>query len=358
VANREDSFDVGLSQELSEELVQSIEAIGEPLDAEVKVERLAAEDAETRVADGDVDLAVLSDRLLVREPVNPDSTGGTAQFVRLVEGVVRLQLSLAAEGLDPRASARALFAPPLPIDALEPDEATDAERSGATFAAIASFFLIQWFSNSAGHSVAEEKESRLVEVLLLGTPPRSILGGKLLGIGAVGLVQVTVIVLVTLVSQAVMSGSSPMSDIAADGLFLAAGWFALGYLLFGSIMTAVGSLVTRRQEFGGAGVPVQMVLITGYVLANIAVSEGDHTLATVLALVPFTAPTAAPALMAVGDLSSGVIAASFTLALLTGAACLAVAARVYERGITETGRRVRFREALRLRRVAATATTT
>jgi ABC-2 type transport system permease protein len=140
-------------------------------------------------------------------------------------------------------------------------------RWGITFAFGLLFFLsCQLFGSTIGSSVAEEKESRVVEVLLAAIPVRALLVGKIVGNAALGVAQMALFAAVGLSTAALIGGIPHFGAIVASS-----GWFLLFYLAgFGAVsclFAGLGALASRTQDLQAATMPVQLLVTATYMCA-------------------------------------------------------------------------------------------
>ncbi len=139
-------------------------------------------------------------------------------------------------------------------------DTTGEEVSGLDIAAgiavpivFVGLFMISIFITSGYllQSVTEEKENRVVEIVLSSIPSMPLMAGKILGLGGAGLTQVAIWVLTALVALPLLSSQLPdLSAIALDPtiLVLALVYFVLGYLAYGAIFAAIGAIAPGNRE--------------------------------------------------------------------------------------------------------------
>jgi ABC-2 type transport system permease protein len=161
-----------------------------------------------------------------------------------------------------------------------------------TFLFVMSIFIT---SGYLLQSVTEEKENRVVEILLSSVPPLPLMAGKILGLGGAGLTQVAVWVLTAMVALPVVGERLPgmgAMEINPVTLALALVIFGLGYLFYGAIFAAIGALAPGTREaqqysgFFGFFAVVPLIFAGGF-LADL-----QSPLVLVLSLIPLTAPAA------------------------------------------------------------------
>lgn len=225
------------------------------------------------------------------------------------------------------------------------------------------FMAIITYGTWVATSVAEEKGSRVMELMLNATTPLQMLAGKVIGNGAAGLTQYGAVigaVLVGLVAQgplrhAVLGGSD--SGAAVSGLtvpLLAAFMilFALGFLLYSLLYAALGSLVSRQEDVQSATSPLMMLVMVGYFLSIFAVQAITETWVVILSFVPFFSPYLMLVRVAGGHVQPWEFGLAVVLMLVSIALALFLAARIYSAGVLLYGQRVGLRQVLKMARVS------
>ena len=284
--------------------------------------------------------------------VTGSETAPTAVAKAAIPSNVESALSLAAEaarlsdaGLSPTAvrSAMAL----VPVQLLQPPNARDTQNLFASLAlGILLWIALGQYGNMVAQSVVEEKATRIMEILLATIQPSRLLAGKVIGIGLVGLLQLTIVGAAALVAVHVTN----VAAIPALGVASILGdifWFLIGFLFYATAYAAVASLVSRQEEVQSAIAPIAILQIAGYLLVYAALPNPTGPLATVCSLLP----PFAPILMAVRMASSAVpvwqvgLAVALTLASIVGLTWLA--GRIYSNAALHLGARARFMEAFR-----------
>ena len=138
--------------------------------------------------------------------------------------------------------------------------------------------------------VVEQKQSRVVEVVLSTVRPSDLLMGKVLGIGVLGLVQLAVFV-VAGGAAALATGQLTLPATTPAALVLLVVWFVLGYLLYSTVLGFLGALASRMEEASNASTPVTMIAMISYFVAIIAdIDDPNGTVATIATFLPPSAP--------------------------------------------------------------------
>ena len=292
---------------------------------------------------------------------------GSPQEMRRLENEVQAALRLERlrrAGVDPFLALPALRAIDLQTQKVS-DGAVTGESGGASFLlAYAMSFLLYLalllYGTQVMTSVVEEKSSRISEVLMGSLKPFELLLGKVLGVGAVGLLQLAVWAGTAMALTRFRAPIAKLFGVAPDALrtmpipdvgpgllavFLL--FFVLGFLFFASLYAAVGSTCSTVQETQQAAMPVTMTIAVALILMFSLFGEPNGTLARVLSLLPPFAPFMTPVRHALVRLPPGEIALS-ALVVAAGVVAVAwVAGRVYRTGILMHGRRASLREVWR-----------
>ena len=284
--------------------------------------------------------------------VTGSSTAPTAVAKAAMPSNVESALSLAAEaarlsdaGLSPAAVTSAMAL--VPVQLLQPPNPKNTENLFASLAlGILLWIALGQYGNMVAQGVVEEKATRIMEILLATIQPSRLLAGKVIGIGLVGLLQLTIVGAAARVAVHVTNVAAipalGVASILADIL-----WFLLGFLFYATAYAAVASLVSRQEEVQGAVAPISIFQIAGYLLMYAALPNPSGPLATVCSLLPPFAPILMPVRMAVTDVPFWQVglAAGLIVASIVGLTWLA--GRMYINAAMRIGARVRFMDAFR-----------
>ena len=342
--NRPTSFDLVVVGAGSEVLGGEVRVAADALGFEVHVLALPDRaEAERAVDAGDADAALLNGDAIVVRDEPPEQLVGLIQAFSFRE---RSRQALMEAGLSDEQVDAALVQRPLPVDALEP---VDARRRESATVAFVGVLLLYGQLFAYGYWVAagvvEEKSSRVVEVLLATLRPSHLLRGKILGIGLLGLLQLLLIGLVGLVaSNAVGSLEFPSGAIATMGVVLV--WFVLGFFFYAGLFAVAGSIVTRQEDLQTTMTPLTILIIASFIVGLSATGDPDSTLAVVASLLPFSSPLVMPTRIVLGDAAPWEVVASLAISVVSTAALIPIATKIYSRALLRPGR-VRIRQVLR-----------
>lgn len=293
------------------------------------------------VKDGDADVALVwgeQPRILQRT----DDHDVAVSLVQQVLVGYRTQVIFAEAGVPADVLAQAAAVDAVPVETV--DAARDGRQGAAFGLTVVMYLVIMILASGVASSVATEKANRVSEVLLAVVPVRSLLFGKVLGVGAVGFGTVLVGALPLLV-KTIAGGDVP--DSLGTTLASSGAWLAGGIVIYLLLAAMLGALADRTEDVGSAIAPLTIALVAIY-LASLGTTE--NTVGLVLSLVPLSSPIAMPARLAIGAAEPWEVIASLVLLALAVVLVARLAAMVYGRAIVRTGRRLKLTEVLRARR--------
>ena len=233
---------------------------------------------------------------------------------------------------------------------VELDPETDADEARFLMANIGTVLIlvsIFSFGFTVLTGVVEEKQSRVVEVVLSTVRPSDLLMGKVLGIGVLGLVQLAVFV-VAGGAAALATGQLALPTTTPAALVLLVVWFVLGYTLYSTVLGFLGALASRMEEASNASTPVTMVAMISYFVAIFAVIDDPNgTVATVATFLPPSAPMVVPLRAAFDAIAPWEIGLSIVITLAAIFALFQIGGRVYAGTALQTTGRMKLRDAWR-----------
>jgi ABC-2 type transport system permease protein len=192
-------------------------------------------------------------------------------------------------------------------------------------------------------SVLEEKTSRVMEVVLSSANARELMAGKILGVGAVGLTQVAIWIVIGLITTTpgLMMARSQLAGIhlAPAALPAFALFFVLGYLLYSSLYAALGAMVNSEQEAQQWQFFVILPIVIPVMMMTYVIRQPNAPLSVWMSLVPFFAPILMYIRVVVQTPPLWQIALCVALMLLTLWGVVALCSRIYRVGILMYGKR-------------------
>lgn len=302
-------------------------------------------DVERLLDDGDVAAALLGDDLDDLRLVGQREV--STELETLVTAASNeLQVTQAAEegGLSPEQVAAVTQPTPPQVELLEPRaEGTMPPELLALLFAFLFYLSVLTFGTSIAQSVVEEKQSRVVELLVAAIPVRWLLAGKVLGNTIMAAGQVVVIVGAGLLGAVVAGQGALVSQLVGS-----AGWFVLffllGFVMLSCLWAVGGSLASRVEELSSTTALMQILVIVPFFAAVLPIDEGTRTL---LSYVPFTAPLLMPARIVLGTAEAWEPAVAAVVVLATSAVFVWLGARLYAGSVLHTSGRLKAAQAWR-----------
>lgn len=354
--------------------------IAEALDrAGYEVELAAAgvdlEGLDQQVLDEELEAYIVLDDITASEAVfryrSKEPPGGVrSQLMRaaIVEEIVDLRLATIEDGEAVRRlfEGGAMEYEPVGIDEAEAEEA-EAERITGMVTGIAGgillYIMMLVYGAQTLQSVLEEKQSRVVELVISSLRPWQLMLGKIVGVGAVGLTQVAiwigcVALLAGLALPGLIAAAPDLGDLEGLAEFrqylpgpgdiaLLVVFFLLGYFLYSSLFAAVGAMCRNLQEAGQAQMPLIFLIVIPFMLQMMTLQGNSMAWMDWMALFPFFSPIMMYPRAVMGDAPAWMVAASIVLMALTVWGTSWVAGRIYKVGILSQGKRPSPRELLR-----------
>jgi ABC-2 type transport system permease protein len=193
-------------------------------------------------------------------------------------------------------------------------------------------------------NTVQEKQSRIVEILLAAVPARALLAGKILGNSVIGVGTAAAIAAAAALGLAI-TGQGDLLDLLSAPLIWFVVFFIFGFVLVASVFAAGAALVSRQEDTGAVMTPAMMLVMIPYFGV---VFFGDNRLVmTILSYVPFSAPVAMPVRLFFGEAQWWEPLISLALLVVATAFVVLVASKIYTNSLLRMGSRVSLRDALK-----------
>lgn len=325
-----------------------LEATGDAVGSPVEVRDVAdAVAARSGVESGDLDVALVPDGTAgAYTAVTESDLTGTLRAV--VEGSVATQATnaaLAQQGVDQNELAATTGAATVTVDAIDPPDPEAGQRTALALSAVFLLYAqIIGFGMYVAMGVVEEKSSRVVELLLSTVRPLQLLWGKILGIGAVGILQLALYGIAG-VGAGLGTGVLTVTGAAVSVFAATLAWFILGFAFFAVLYAAGGSMVSRQEDVNSTTMPLLILIMAMFFAAFYSVSDPESTLANTLSWIPPFSAIMMPLRIAAGVTSPVQIVGSAVLMIVTTAILAMGAAKIYQRSILRIGKTVSWKEA-------------
>ena len=331
------TYRVAVTAPVPRGLLPALERAAKPFDdAKVRLRTVASPAAGRAALDGekvDALLLLAQNKLLFRDQVDPKAAAVADTAIR----ALRHHLPPA-----PELTTATLHEPESPKAG---DAATVVAYAGSILLLMSLAVYGQWVVSG----VVEEKNNRVVEVILSTVRPRHLLAGKVIGIGLLGLAQLVLVAGLAAVLLAAGVFHAPAS--LGGSIALVIPWFVLGFALYAVAYAAAGALASRQQNADTVGQPVTYTLLAAYFAGYVAVAaDPDGPVASLLTVFPLTAPLVLPARSALTGVPLWQHGVAVALVLASLYLLVRLAGRIYAHGLLHTGARLSVRAAWSLSR--------
>ena len=253
---------------------------------------------------------------------------------------------------------------PEQIQTLEPNfiyeikQTDEQEVEGNQFVmmllSIVLFFAIYFCAYQVSASITTEKTSKIIETLVTSTTPRTIVLGKTLGIGIVGLIQIAVIVATALISgklfleDGILEGIIDLSNITPFLGIITAIYFILGYAFYALLYALTGSTVSKPEDVQSANSPIAIIALIGFYLAYFTMMTPSSDLNKVAAILPISSPFCMPFRVMMGIATTPEIAISIAVLLVTIVIIAQISIKIYSQAILNYGSKINFKDMLKM----------
>ena len=266
-------------------------------------------------------------------------TPGGSRLVTLIQAQsagLQTATRLKTQGLSDQQIVAALTPAELTVKALEkPQKNRDDLAIVSTFVSILLFLQIFSFGMMVAASVVEEKSSRVVEIILSRMKPSVLLGGKVLGIGALGLAQLLIYAAVGL-TCAKLTNTLDITQIPPIAFISALPIFLLGYAMYSATFAVGGALAGRLEDLQSTSGPMTLITMASYV-ASTSVQNSSSMLSSIITVLPPVAPFAILGRLASDDARVWELPVACIGCALTAFLLVRLAGRVYSRSILGRG---------------------
>lgn len=200
------------------------------------------------------------------------------------------------------------------------------------------------FGSTISQSVVEEKQTRVVEILMTTIPVKALLAGKVVGNSVMALGQVVAIAALVVIGTLVTGQEAILGFVGPSiGWFVV--FFAFGFVMLAALFAAASSMVSRTEDIASTTTPVTMLVMIPYFLV---IFFFDNSLVLkIMSYVPFSAPVGMPVRVFLGEAAWWEPLASLAILIVSTVAVITLGSRIYRNSLLRMGARVPLRQALR-----------
>ena len=238
-------------------------------------------------------------------------------------------------------------------------EQTEEEKAnGNVFAimllSIVLFYAIYFCAYQVSSSITTEKTSKIIETLVTSTSPKTIVLGKTIGIGVVGLLQLILLVGTALISAKAFFDPELINsilDISAITPYLGiitVIYFILGYLAYALLYALTGSTVSKPEDIQSANGPVAMLAVIGFYLSYFTMMNPTSSLNVFASIFPISSPFCMPFRIMMGLASSTDVLISIAVLIITILIIAKVTIKIYSNAILNYGTKMGIKDIMKM----------
>ena len=238
------------------------------------------------------------------------------------------------------------------------EQTEEQEVKGNVFAimllSIVLFYAIYFCAYQVSSSITTEKTSKIMETLVTSTTPKTIVLGKTIGIGIVGLLQVILFVAVALISAKsflepeMIDSVLDMSKITPYLGIVTVVYFILGYFAYALLYALTGSTVSKPEDIQSANGPVAILAVIGFYLSYFTMMNPTSELNVIASMLPISSPFCMPFRVMMGIASTTDVLISVAILIVTILVIAKVAITIYSNAILNYGTKMNFKDMVKM----------
>ncbi|MEY8567784.1 ABC transporter permease [Brevibacterium linens] len=206
------------------------------------------------------------------------------------------------------------------------------------------FMAAMTFGNTIASSVVEEKQSRIVEILLASTSARVLMFGKVIACTILAFAQIGLTAIAVLAGAAI-SGNDMVLGKVAEPIAWFIPLFIVGFVMVAALYAAAASMVSRTEDLPSTSTPIMMLIFLPYM--GVIIFSSNETVMAVLSYIPFSAAVAVPMRVFLGTIAWWEPLVSLLILIVTTLLALLLATRIFERSILKSGPKLTWGQALK-----------
>jgi ABC-2 type transport system permease protein len=334
-----------------------------------KVETVPADTAEAellgRIKDDSIDgFAVIPEDALTGGKVVYSGDNATNQTAMIVLAQLVNNAVHSARAADAGLSAEQVGSVLMPVP-FEPRHTTGEAASSSGMASFIIGYAVMFilymaillYAVNVLRSVVQEKTNRVVELMVAAAKPRALMLGKIIGVGAVGLLQLAIWATIAFLLMrfrgsvlgifGIEAGDWSLPPLGVADVAVILGYFLLGYFFYAALYAGIGAMVNSDQEAQQVQTPIVLLLIIPVACVQLVSNDPRGTVAEVLTMIPFASPVLMPMRYLLGGAGVGSLLISLGILAVSTYLAAVLAARIYRVGILMYGKRPSLRELLR-----------
>ena len=240
----------------------------------------------------------------------------------------------------------------------EMKQTEEQEVHGNQFAmmmiSIVLFYAIYFCAYQVSSAITTEKTSKIIETLVTSTTPKTIVLGKTIGIGIVGLLQIIVIIATAMISktlfleEGMLDGLIDFSTFTPFLAIITILYFIFGYAVYALLYALVGSTVSKPEDVQSANSPIAIISVIGFYLAYFTMMNPTSELNKLAAILPISSPFCMPFRVMMGIATSQEIVISLIVLAITIFVIAKISIKIYSQAILNYGSKISLKDMLKM----------
>lgn len=243
----------------------------------------------------------------------------------------------------------------LNVNTIETDEnAASGNQFIIMMLSIVLFYAIYFCAYQVSSSITTEKTSKIMETLITSTSPRTIVLGKTIGIGIVGLLQIVSIILVGVMSanaflpEGMLEGVLDMTNITPALAIITIIYFIFGYFFYALMYALTGSTVSKPEDINSANSPIAIIAIGGFYLAYFSMMNPSNNINVIASILPISSPFSMPFRVMMGTATTGEIIGSIVVLIASIALVAQISIKIYSSAILNYGTKLSLKDMMKI----------
>ncbi len=346
------------SQNIFEGTLENLKQMDFGYEFEITNENLKFEDVKQKIEDNKIEEAIIinpEDEKIEISYVVKDSTMMNGVPEEVINALTSIYSNLKISKLGLTEEQLKSIIPNFEFNLQQTEEKS---ASGNVFAmmlmSIVLFYAIYFCAYQVSSSITTEKTSKIIETLVTSTSPKTIVLGKTIGIGVVGLAQMIVITGAALISAKaflepeLLENVLDMSNITPYLGIMTAIYFILGYLSYALLYALTGSTVSKPEDIQSANSPVAILAVIGFYLSYFTMMNPTSELNVFASLFPISSPFCMPFRIMMGLASKTDVIMSIAILFVTIIVIAYVAIKIYSNAILNYGTKMSIRDIIKM----------
>ncbi len=327
-------------------------------DMQISNEELNIEDIKNKIANGDTEEAIIIHQQ--DKNINMDYIVKNLLYVNevpqdIVNSLSAIYTNLQISKLNLTTQQLDSITPNFTFEMLQTDE---QEVQGNNFImmllSLVLFYAIYFCAYQVSSSITTEKTSKIIETLVTSTTPRTIVLGKTIGIGIVGLLQITIMIVIALISnnlfleEGILDRMISIENLTPFLLIMTLLYFLLGYFAYALMYALTGSTVSKPEDVQSANGPVAIVAVIGFYLAYFTMMNPTSELNVFASIFPISSAFCMPFRIMMGLATGNEIFLSLLLLVLTIIVIAKISIKIYSNAILNYGTKISFKDIIKI----------